>query len=84
VIERGGNLAVQVLAQQFDEASLDELVSAVEALGARLDGGHDRLRVFTIPVAAGFGRVEAVFDGYVSRHLGVEWYFATLMTSAMA
>jgi hypothetical protein len=78
VVERGGNLAVQVLAQRFDERSLGELVSAAEGLGGRLDGGHDRLRVFTGPVLAGFGAVEAVFNAYARHHPGVEWYFANV------
>lgn len=78
VVERGGNLAVQSLAELFDEGSLDELVAAVEELGGRLDGGHDRLRVFTVPVSAGFSPVEAVSDGYARRHPGVEWYFANV------
>ena len=78
VIERGGNLAVQVFADRFDERSLGELVAEIEQLGGRLDGGHDRLRVFTVPVSAGFGAVEAAFDGYVRRQPGAEWYFGNV------
>jgi hypothetical protein len=78
VVERGGNLAVQLLARHFDERAVAELVADVEGLGGRLDGGHDRLRVFTVPVAAGFGRVEDVFNAYATRHPGAEWYFANV------
>jgi hypothetical protein len=34
--------------------------------------------VFTVPVSAGFGAVEAAFDGYVRRQPGAEWYFGNV------
>lgn len=78
VISRGGNLAVQVLGNGFDDAAFDELESAVTALGGWLDGGHDRVRVFTIPVSAGFAAVESALDAYVLRGDGAEWYFTNV------
>lgn len=78
VVQRGGNLAVQVLGDQFDNAQLGDLITAVECLGGRLDGGHDRVRVFTIPVEAGFPAVEAAFARFTSEHRGFEWYFANV------
>lgn len=59
---------MQVLGDQFDDAQLADLISAVERLGGRLDGGHDRIRVFTIPVEAGFPAVEATFARFTSEH----------------
>jgi len=79
VIERGGNLAVQVLvADRFDERLVGELIVQVEALGGRLDGGEDRLRVFTIPVSAGFAPVESVFNAFIARQSGAEWLFGNV------
>jgi hypothetical protein len=79
VIERGGNLAIQVLvADNFDESSLHQLIDEVRRLGGRLDGGEDRLRVFTVPVSAGFAAVESAFDDFVARTAGNEWFFANV------
>ena len=38
----------------------------------------NKVRVFTVPVSAGFGPVEAVFNSYTQRHPDVEWYFANV------
>jgi hypothetical protein len=79
VIERGGNLCVQVLGErEFAEAQLRPLVLRVESLGGWLDGGGPRLRVFTVPVSAGFPSVEAVFKEFVSDVPGSEWYFGNV------
>jgi hypothetical protein len=80
VAERGGNLAIQVLTgQAFDAPSIGDLAAQLEELGGRLDGGHGgRLRVFTVPVSAGFDAIETVMDAFVERHREVEWYFANV------
>jgi hypothetical protein len=79
VLERGGNLAIQVVgARGFDAESLQQLVDDVGRLGGRLDGGEARLRVFTIPVSAGFAAVESAFNDFVGRTTGTEWYFANV------
>lgn len=82
VLERGGNLCVQVLADEFPEAETSELVSRVEALGGYLDGGSDggtsRVRVFTIPVSAGFPAVEAAFQAFAESQPDCDWYFGNV------
>jgi hypothetical protein len=86
VVRRGGNLAVQVFARELSDNALDGLVADVSGLGGRLDGGTDSadslLRVFTIPVTAGFAAVETVFDAFVAAQPGAEWYFANVYDPA--
>lgn len=79
VIERGGNLAVQVLADEFDPAALAELEAALRELGGWLDGGHTKLRVFTVPVAAaGFPAVEEALEAFLTRNADAEWHFGNV------
>ena len=75
VVERGRNLAVQVYGRHED---VDEITKDVWELGGALDGRADNLTVYTIPVTAGFPRVEAVFNELVARHPDVEWYFGNV------
>ena len=75
VVERGRNLAVQVYGRHED---VDEITKDVWELGGALDGRADNLTVYTIPVTAGFPRVEAVFNALVARHPDVEWYFGNV------
>lgn len=86
VLERGGNLAVQILARGLSDESIDTVAGHVERLGGYLDGGSDtagtRLRVFTIPVSSGFAAVEGVFNAFVAEHPGSEWYFANVYDPA--
>jgi hypothetical protein len=42
--------------------------------GGSLDGRARRLPVFTVPVEAGFDRVERVFTDLAERHPDVDWY----------
>jgi hypothetical protein len=78
VVARGGNLSVQVFSAAFDEPSVAELAARAEELGGRLDGGHDQLRVFTVPVSAGFPAIEAAFNDFASKHPATEWYFGNV------
>jgi hypothetical protein len=75
IVERGGNLAVQVYG---DHDLVDEVTKDVWELGGSLDGRADNLTVYTIPVSAGFLQVERVFKDLVARHPDVEWYFGNV------
>jgi Domain of unknown function (DUF4265) len=77
ILERGGNVAVQLYTEQ-SQAELAKLVDDVEDKGGWLDGYHSgRLAVLTFPVATGFEAIEAVVDAYARRH-GEEWYFGNV------
>lgn len=82
VIRRGGNLAVWVLARDLADEAIAELDMEVQRLGGYLDGGggarQASVRVFTVPVTAGFASVEQALDAFVARHPGTEWYFGNV------
>jgi Domain of unknown function (DUF4265) len=75
LVERGRNLAVQVYG---NHDLVDEVTKDVWELGGALDGRADNLTVYTIPVTAGFPKVEQVFNDLVGRHPEVEWYFGNV------
>jgi hypothetical protein len=82
VLSRAGNLAVQIFSEQPVATVRDELVRRVAELRGWLDGAIERGLVFTIPVAAGFAAVEAVFNGWVAEHAGWEWYYGNVYSTA--
>ncbi len=86
VVRRGGNLAVHVLARGLGDGAYAQLEADVERLGGYLDGGADTegatVRVFTIPVTAGFPAVEAAFDSFVTRHPQAQWFFGNVYDPA--
>jgi hypothetical protein len=75
IVERGRNLAVQVYG---NHDAVDEVTKDVWELGGSLDGRADNLTVYTIPLTAGFAKVEQVFNDLVARHPDVEWYFGNV------
>lgn len=83
VVTRGGNLAVQLYApSSFDTTDLAAVLTQVEGLGGYLDGGHEQVRVFTIPVTAGLAAVEKIFNAFIEKHPSFEWYFANVYDPA--
>lgn len=76
VLERGGNLCVQVYAS---DAHADVLELLLQPLGGRLDGRiPDTLSVFTVPASAGFERVARILEALVERHPDVEWLYGNV------
>src|SRR5215211_180628 len=60
VLQRGGRLCIWVyVPEPPPEQTEARLVRAAATLGGYLDGGNTGLRILTVPVGAGFGRVEA-------------------------
>lgn len=79
VYERGGNVAVQLFARTFPSESVEDVRARVEELGGCwLDGGGNKVRVFTIPVSAGFPAIEAIFTAYLRAHPAAQWSFANV------
>lgn len=82
VIARGGNLGIQVLAPAAAAHDFSPLASRVSELGGYLDGGRDTqagtIRVFTVPVAAGFAAVEDAFESFCRAHPGVTWSYTNV------
>ena len=82
VITRGGNLAIQVYSRTPVAPQRDELAAQVQALGGWLDGAIQKGLVFTVPIAAGFPAVEALFNDWAAAHEGWEWYFGNVYDPA--
>jgi hypothetical protein len=77
LLERGGNVAVQVYTRQ-PEDEVGRLIEEVGARGGWLDGYMPgSLAIFTFPMSAGFARIHEVFDGYGRRH-DEEWYYGNV------
>ncbi len=80
VLRHGGNLAVHVHGEE--PLNVDTVDADLQQLGGCLDGGHDRLRIFTVPVTAGFPAIEAVLEAFVAKTPGAEWYFGNVYDPA--
>jgi hypothetical protein len=86
VVRRGGNLAVHVFARGLADEAYSNLEADVERLGGYLDGGggthQTTVRVFTVPVAAGFAAVEAAFNAFAKQHPEAHWSFGNVYDPA--
>lgn len=79
VVERAGNVGVQILAERHDLAQVADLIDAAERLGGWLDGFEERVVVVTVPVGAGFPAIESLVRRYVAgAGDAVEWYYANV------
>ena len=79
VVRRAGNVAVQLFSREPVAGFRDALAAAVrEELGGVLDGGIERGLVFTIPAAAGFAAIEALFEHEVHARPGTEWMYGNV------
>jgi hypothetical protein len=54
------------------------LSRAAASLGGYLDGGNTRLRILTVPVSAGFARVETELDAAVAELGGSSWAYGNV------
>ena len=75
VLQRGGNLALQVFAPH---PVADELVPVMETWGGSLDGRSSGVTAFTVPVRVGFPTIEQALAEWVQRHPTAEWYFGNV------
>lgn len=79
VVERGGNLCVQVYGTHRVP---EEFVAEVNRLGGTFDGATERNSVYSIPVTATFPVVEKLFGDFVAAHPGTNWYFGNVYDPA--
>ncbi|MFI5862605.1 DUF4265 domain-containing protein [Streptomyces sp. NPDC051546] len=76
VIERGGNVAVQVFHRDTPEEIIETLkVNAVE-LGGRVDGELSSLVVLTFPLDTGFPAIESLLS--LLPEAGIEWDYGNV------
>ncbi len=78
VSKRAGNIAVRV----YCKTSVDALDTALTPQVSQLDGRRDiksqYLLVYSIPVAAGFDSIEAIFDQVVSGSADASWSYGNV------
>jgi len=79
VVERGGNLCVQLYGPHKVP---QELVAEVNRLGGTFDGATEMNSVYSIPVTATFPVVGQLFKDFVAAHPGTEWYYANVYDPA--
>ena len=82
VLSRAGNLALQVYSREPVGQLRAALVARVSALNGTLDGAIERGLAFSVPLAAGFPAIEAVFNRWVEEHPGWEWYYGNVYSTA--
>ncbi len=82
VLRRGGQLCVWVyVPEPPPEQTEARLIRAAATLGGYLDGGNTGLRILTVPVSAGFGRVEAELAAVVTDLRGSTWAYGNVYDS---
>jgi hypothetical protein len=83
VLRRGGQLCIWVYIPEPPPKETDaRLRRAAATLGGYLDGGNTRLRILTVPVTAGFERVEAELDAAVAELRGSTWAYGNVYDRA--
>lgn len=79
VLHRGGNLAVQAgPVRQFLPSDVDRLRTAMTPLSGLVEAPADlRFVVVTVPVTAGFPRVESIMDDWAAT-ANAEWWYGNV------
>lgn len=79
VLRRGGQLCIWVYVPEPPPTQTDARLSrAAATLGGYLDGGNVRLRILTVPVSAGFERVEAELNAAVADLRDSSWAYGNV------
>jgi hypothetical protein len=78
VLERGGNLCIQIYCSPPTPQLERELTQRMQRLRGRLDGRSNRQLVYTVPASVGFPSVEEALDAIVKAFPTVEWFFGNV------
>lgn len=81
VVERGGNVCVQVMGRSLDDFEQIASRELIE-LGARIDGRTEKVLVYTIPVSCGFPVIEEILGKALSHCHGCEWFYGNVYDPA--
>jgi hypothetical protein len=79
---RAGNVAIVLaLNDPADKTSAvaSKLIDAIVLLGGVCEGGPPRMIVFTVPVGAGFGPIEATFNAAREALNGASWWYGNVL-----
>jgi hypothetical protein len=78
IVTRGKNVCVQIFYPAEPINLEKEATSLVVSLGGRLDGRSRKQLVYTIPVSAGFKKIEQVLNLLTDKFAGIEWYYSNV------
>lgn len=82
VLRRSGNLAIRIF-RKHDIDELEEyLTPDVEKLEGSLDLKTPRALVYSLHVNIGFGPIEQLFDGAMSKFQDAVWYYGNIYDRA--
>ena len=77
-VQRAGNVAVQFISRHDLDTCATTLTPRIERIGGWLDGRAESLLVFTVPVAAGFGKIEEVMRQGMEQFPNSEWMYGNV------
>jgi hypothetical protein len=78
VIERGGNVCIQIFCSADLESVEADATVRLRRLGGRLDGKSARELVYTVGASVGFNPIEEALRAVQERHPHAEWYFGNV------
>ena len=81
VISRARNIVVIVAFETEQDKSLtpvEDLQRKVRDLGGVVDGGPTRVLVLTLPLRAGFERIEPLLADFIQRVPGSTWWYGNV------
>lgn len=81
LVSRAQNLAVIVHVEKQEDKSSAQvrcLEQSLRAIGGTLDGGPERILVFTVPVRASFHAVETLLSAFTQELPGATWWYGNV------
>jgi hypothetical protein len=78
VVERAGNICIQIYAQTGLSEAEPFATRELAKLGGRLDGRAPKVLVYTVSADAGFPAIERVLAEIKDRFQGLEWYYGNV------
>lgn len=78
VLERSGNICIQVFHPEGRTDFEAELTASLQQLGGWLDGRASREVVYTVPISAGFVAIELALNRLVASFSYVEWLYGNV------
>jgi hypothetical protein len=78
VLQRGGNIAIQIFSAQSLERIEPFVSSELEGLGGRLDGQTAKELIYTVPAQVGFPDIERTLNDVAARFPSIKWYYGNV------
>ena len=78
LLQRGGNLAIQMFSMQPLDRIEPFVSSRLEEIGGRLDGQNPKELVYTVPVKVGFRDIERILNQVAAEFSSIKWYYGNV------